>query len=131
MDYSSHVCQNMFTKRQIITMRNAIKHFRQDLPIQVQIIEKARIFDTVVYDQVLVYPVAKDNRLNIEVKNEDIVNNISYEVYNMIGQKIEENHPIISNFTQISTTRYPSATYIVILRKLDGRVVRSQKVVVN
>ena len=131
MDYSSHACQNMFTKRQIITMRNAITQFRKDLPIKVEIIEKARIFDTVVYDQVLIYTVAKDNRLNIEVKNEDIVNNISYEVYNMLGQKIEENHPIISNFTQISTTRYPSATYIVILRNLDGRVVRSQKVVVN
>lgn len=131
MDYSSHACQNMFTKRQIITMRNAITNFRKDLPIKIEIIQKARIFDTVVYDQVLIYPVAKDNRLNIEVKNEDIVNNISYEVYNMIGQKIEENHPITSNFTQISTTRYPSATYIVILRNLDGRVVRSKKVVIN
>lgn len=131
MDYSSHACQNMFTKRQVITMRNAITNFRKDLPIKVEIIQKARIFDTVVYDQVLIYPVAKDNRLNIEVRNEDIVNNISYEVYNMVGQKIEENHPITSNFTQISTTRYPSATYIVILRNLDGRVVRSKKVVIN
>jgi len=131
MDYSSHACQNMFTKRQIITMRNAITQFRKDLPIKVEIIEKARIFDTVVYDQVLIYTVAKDNRLNIEVKNEDIVNNISYEVYNMIGQKIEDNRQINNNLTQISTTRYPSATYIVLLRNLDGRVVRSQKVVIN
>ena len=131
MDYSSHACQNMFTKRQIITMRNAITQFRKDLPIKVEIIEKARIFDTVVYDQVLIYTVAKYNRLNIEVKNEDIVNNISYEVYNMIGQKIEDNRQINNNLTQISTTRYPSATYIVLLRNLDGRVVRSQKVVIN
>jgi hypothetical protein len=131
MDYSSHACQNMFTKRQVITMRNAITQFRKDLPVKVEIIQRARIFDTVVYDQVLIYPIAKDNRLNIEVKNEDIVNQISYEVYNMIGQKIEDNRIITSNLTQISTTRYSSATYIVLLRNLDGRVVRSQKVVIN
>lgn len=131
MDYSTHQCQNLFTKRQVTTMRNAITQFRYDLPIKVEITRKARVFDTVVYDYVLIYSVAKDNRLKIEVRNEDIVNNISYEVYNMVGQKIEENKIINTNMTEISTTRYPKATYIVILRALDGRVVKNQKVIID
>ncbi len=131
MDYSTHQCQNMFTKRQAITMRNAITQFRYDLPIQVEIIKKYRVIDTVVYDQVLIYPVAKDNRLKIEVRNDDIVNNISYEVYNMVGQKIEDNKIINSNMTEISTSRYAKATYIVILRTLGGRVIKNQKVIID
>ena len=131
MDYSTHQCQNLFTKRQVITMRNAVSQFRYDLPIKTEILVKSTIFDTVVYDQVLIYPVAKDNRLKIEVRNEDIVNNLSFEVYNMIGQKIEENQIITRNMTEISTSRYPAATYIVILRALDGRVVKNQKVVID
>jgi len=45
MDYSSHACQNMFTKRQVMTMRNAITQFRKDLPVKVEVIQRARIFD--------------------------------------------------------------------------------------
>ncbi len=131
MDYSSHQCQNMFTRQQINTMRNAITEYRFDLPIQVDYVQKIRIFDTVVYDEVLVYPVAKENRLKIEVKNDDIVNQLSFEVYNMVGQIIEENKLITQNMTEISTSRYPSATYIVILRSGDGRVVRKQKVIID
>ena len=131
MDYSSHQCQNLFTKRQVITMRNAVSQFRFDLPVKTEIIVKTRIFDTIVYDQVLIYPVAKDNRLKIEVRNQDIVDHLSFEVYNMIGQKIEDNQIITKNMTEISTSRYPSATYIVLLRALDGRVVKKQKVVID
>lgn len=131
MDYSSHQCQNMFTKQQVITMRNAISQYRFDLPIQMEFVQRTRIFDTVVYDEVLVYPVAKDNRLKIEVRNEDIINHLSFEVYNMVGQIIEENKMITKNMTEISTSRYPSATYIVILRAADGRVVRKQKVIID
>jgi hypothetical protein len=80
---------------------------------------------------VLVYPVAKDNRLKIEVRNEDIINHLSFEVYNMVGQIIEENKMITKNMTEISTSRYPAATYIVILRAADGRVVRKQKVIID
>jgi hypothetical protein len=86
MDYSTHLCQNMFTKQQAITMRNALTDFRKDLPIKTEIIVKARIYDTIVYNEVLIYPVAAQSKLVIELRNQDLLDNLSVEIYNMIGQ---------------------------------------------
>jgi len=131
MDYSTHLCQNMFTKHQAITMRNAITDFRNDLPIKTEIIVKARIYDTIVYNEVLIYPVAAQSKLVIELRNQDLLDNLSVEIYNMIGQPVLENQLIVKNFTELSTMRFPPATYIVVLRNPEGKVVRNKKVVID
>jgi hypothetical protein len=131
MDYSAHQCQNLFTKHQAITMRNAITDFRKDLPIKTEIIVKARVYDTIVYNEVLIYPVAAQSKLVIELRNQDIIDNLSVEIYNMIGQLVLQNQAIAKNFTELSTIKFPPATYIIVLRNSEGKVVRNKKVVID
>ena len=131
MDYSTHLCQNMFTKQQAITMRNALTDFRKDLPIKTEIIVKARIYDTIVYNEVLIYPVAAQSKLVIELRNQYLLATLSVEIYNMIGQPVLQNQTIGKNFTELSTMKFPPATYIVVLRNSEGKVVRNKKIVID
>jgi hypothetical protein len=121
----------MFTKQQAITMRNALTDFRKDLPIKTEIIVKTRIYDTIVYNEVLIYPVAAQSKLVIELRNQDLLDNLSVEIYNMIGQPVLQNQTIVKNFTELSTMKFPPATYIVILRNPEGKVVRNKKIVID
>ena len=128
MDYSSHQCQNLFTKRQVITMRNAISQFRKDLPIKTEIVMKSKIFDTLVYNDVKVYPVASNDNLVVELRNQDLVDNLNIEIYNMIGQPVLQNQPLKSNFNEISTIRFPAAVYVVVLKNASGKIIRKDKI---
>jgi hypothetical protein len=55
MDYSTEACQNIFTRQQVFMMRKSVTEYRMDLPIKTEIITKMRIFDTVVYNDILIY----------------------------------------------------------------------------
>ncbi len=131
MDYSTHACQNMFTLRQVETMRNALTTYRNDVVIGTRIDTIMRVFDTVVFDKILIYNQANNKKLIVEVKNTDLLDNLTVETYNILGQKVIPNHLIVANETQFPTHNLANGVYVVVLRSLNGEVVRKQKVLIE
>jgi hypothetical protein len=131
MDYSTHACQNMFTLRQVETMRNALTTYRNDIVIGTRIDTIMRVFDTVVFDKILIYNQANNKKLIVEVKNTDLLDNLTVETYNILGQKVIPNHLIVANETQFPTHNLANGVYVVVLRSLNGEVVRKQKVLIE
>ena len=128
MDYSTHDCQNLFTRRQVEVMRNALTSYRSNIIADMRVETKMRVFDTVIYDKVLIYAQPINDKLIIEVKNTDLLDNLMVETYDIIGQKVIPNHILIANETVFSTNNIATGVYVVVLRKPNGDVVRKQKV---
>lgn len=132
MDYSSHSCQNIFTKRQIQMMRNSISDFRTILPLRINIITRAKIFDTVVYDKVMVYAVRDKKHLVVEADDENVLGAIQIQVFSILGQALCNAKTITNNETFISTMGFRSGIYIAVLSKLsDGKVIRKQSLFID
>lgn len=128
MDYSTHDCQNLFTRRQVEVMRNALTSYRSNIIVDMRVETKMRVFDTVIYDKVLFYTQPINNKLIIEVKNTDLLDNLTVETYDILGQKVIPNHTLVENETVFSTHNFATGVYVVVLRKPNGDVVRKQKV---
>jgi hypothetical protein len=132
MDYSTEACQNIFTKQQVSMMRKSITEYRTDLPIKVDIVTKMRIFDTVVYNEILIYPKSNIKKLMIEVKNEDILDQLEVQFFTMLGQAITEPVAIKKNETLVDTESWATGAYVArLLRSSDGKVIRQQKLFVE
>ena len=131
MDYSAHSCQNLFTKRQVQVMRTAITAYRKTLPSKIEIIERSRIFDTIIYNDILIYHQTQTKNLVIELKNDDVKENVTAEMYNLIGQQMIAPTVLTQNYTTFSSQRFSVGTYVVILRKANGDVVRKVKIAID
>ncbi len=128
MDYSTEACQNIFTKQQVSMMRKSITEYRVDLPIKMDIITKLRIFDTVVYNDILIYPKSNINKVMVEVKNEDVLDQLEVQFFTMLGQAITEPIAIKKNETLVDTESWATGAYVAMLvRSSDGKVIRKQK----
>jgi hypothetical protein len=79
-----------------------------------------RIFDTTIYDKILVYPVNNEDKIVVEVPDEEFDDLLSVEVYNSIGQQIVENTRIKSNETILRPIRHSAGMYIVVILKGGG-----------
>jgi hypothetical protein len=131
MDYSTEACQNLFTKRQVQMMRTSITDFRTELPIKTDIITRMRIFDTVVYDEILIYPKQTESDIVVEIRNEDIVDVLEIQFYNLLGQMMTEPRSLTTNETYFDTQTWADGYYVAVLkRKSDGKVVRKQKLLI-
>jgi predicted Zn-dependent protease with MMP-like domain len=132
MDYSTEACQNIFTRRQVQMMRTSITDFRTELPIKREIITRMRVFDTVVYDEVLIYPVDQRTEVVVEVRNEDILDRVEVQFFDLLGQRMTDAVALKSNETRINTETWASGYYVAILRRAeDGKVIRKQKLFVD
>ncbi len=132
MDYSTEACQNLFTKQQVQMMRTSITDFRTELPIKRDIITRMRVFDTVVYDEVLIYPINKETDVVVEIRNEDILEALEIQFYDMLGQEITELKTLTTNETRFDTQTWADGYYVAVLkRKSDGKVIRKQKLFVD
>lgn len=120
MDYSTHDCQNLFTRQQSQVMRAALVDSRPGIISRTRIEERMRIFDTTIYDKILVYPVNNEDKIIIEITDEDLKDQLSVEVYNSIGQQVVKNQLIITNETELRPIRHSSGVYIVVIRKSNG-----------
>jgi hypothetical protein len=120
MDYSSHACQNMFTKRQVQVMREVIKEYRTALPSKTEIVQRMRIFDTVVYNELLIFPVNRDQKVVVETRNEDLLNTLKMDVYDAAGRKIYADLLIDKNESSISTVKFAPGIYIFNLKRADN-----------
>jgi hypothetical protein len=131
MDYSAHSCQNMFTKQQVIAMRNGITQFRTQLPIKTEIVKRFKVIDTIAYSDILIYSKSNTSQVIIELRNEDVKDNVSAEVYDIIGQKIIETTTLTNNYNVLSSNSMSTGTYVVVLRNPEGRVIRKHKLLVD
>lgn len=132
MDYSTEACQNIFTKKQVSMMRKSITEYRVDLPIKVDIVTKMRIFDTVVYNEILIYPKSNSKKVLVEVKNEDVLDQLEIRFFTMLGQAMTEPIAIKKNETLVDTESWPTGAYVALLvRTSDGKVIRKQKLFVE
>jgi len=132
MDYSTEACQNIFTRQQVFMMRKSVTEYRMDLPIKTEIITKMRIFDTVVYNDILIYPKSNIKKMMVEVKNEDILDQLEVQFFTMLGQSISEPIAIKKNETLVDTESWSTGAYVArLVRTSDGKVIRKQKLFVE
>ena len=131
MDYSSHDCQNMFTNEQSRTMRNALLVYRSSLINQVKIEEKSRIFDTVIFNEVLIYPRNNTQEIIVEITNDLVLNYVTFELYNSIGQVIQPIQKLTKNETIFRLSKLNSGVLIGVLRNNNGQVIRKVKLFAN
>lgn len=131
MDYSSHSCQNMFTRRQVQVMRTAIQKYRINLPSNIEIVTRMRIFDTVVYNDVKIFA-TRDQRAVVEVRNEELLSTLKVDVYDPSGRIIRRDEPVSGNENFISTATFAPGIYIFNLKKADnGRSVKLEKLLIT
>jgi len=132
MDYSSETCQNMFTRQQIQVMRSAIKDYRSSLPIKVEIVQRMRIFDTFVYNEVKIFARNTNQTAVVELTNEELLNTLTLDVYDAAGRAIFQNMPLKRNEEIISTIRFAPGVYVFQLRRADTKKpVKTEKLYIN
>jgi len=132
MDYSTEACQNIFTRQQVFMMRKSITNYRLDLPIKTEIVTKMRIFDTVVYNDILIYPKSDLKKVMVEIKNEDVLDQVEVQFFNMLGQSLTEPIALKTNETLIDTEGWSTGAYVArLLRTSDGKILRKQKMFVE
>ena len=132
MDYSTEACQNLFTKQQVQMMRTSITDFRTELPIKREIITRMRVFDTVVYDEVLIYPVDTETDVVVEIRNADILEQLDVQFFDLLGRKVTEVQSLTKNETRFDTQTWASGYYVAVLKRTsDGKVIRKQKLFVD
>lgn len=132
MDYSSEQCQNIFTRQQIQVMRNVIKDYRASLPIKVEIVEKMRIFDTVIFNEVKIFARNNSQTAVVEVTNEELFNTLTLSVYDAAGRLLVSDMPIRHNETILSTARFAPGVYVFQLRRVDSKKpVKTEKLFIN
>ena len=132
MDYSSERCQNMFTKKQIGVIRTGIREFRTTLASKIEIVQRMRIFDTVVYNDLKIYA-SKNNKVVVEVRNEDLLNTLKMDVYDASARLLYKDLAISKNESYISTINFAPGVYFFQLRKNEenGKVIRTEKLMIT
>lgn len=132
MDYSSEACQNMFTRQQVMVMRVAIQQYRTALPIKIEVVQNMRIFDTVVYNDVKLFARNNEQKVVVEVTNEELLNVLNLDVYDASGRVVLQNAPISRNEQFISTIRFAPGVYIFQLKRADTqKPVKTEKLFIN
>lgn len=131
MDYSSHDCQNMFTAEQSRTMRNALLVYRSGLIGQVKIEEKTKIIDSIIFNEVLVFPRNNNQEIVVEITNDLVLNALSFELYNSIGQLIHPTQKLSKNETVFRISKLNSGILVAVLRNANGDVLRKVKLFAN
>jgi hypothetical protein len=113
-------------------MRTSITDFRTELPIKTEIVTRMRVFDTVVYDEVLVYPISTESDVVVEIRNEEILEALDIQFYNLLGQTMTEPKQLLTNETRFDTQTWADGFYLAVLKRIsDGKVIRKQKIFVD
>jgi hypothetical protein len=122
----------MFTRQQIQVMRNVIKDYRDSLPIKVEVVEKMRIFDTVVYNEVKIFARNSNQTAVVEVTNEELLNTLILSVYDAAGRVMMADVPVDRNEMIFSTVRFAPGVYVFQLRRVDSKKpVKTEKLFIN
>ncbi len=91
-----------------------------------------RVFDTVVYDEVLIYPVDTETDVVVEVRNEELLEMVDVQFFDLLGRQVTELAALKQNETRFDTQTWASGYYVAVLkRSSDGKVIRKQKLFVD
>jgi hypothetical protein len=126
MDYSAHTCQNMFTNQQIGVMHTALSKYRTALPSSMEITTTMKVIDTVEYDQLKIYA-SQGQKVIVEVRNDDLKENMIMDVLDMTGQAVLRDISINKNEHWVNTSNLASGVYFFHLKKMDGKSVKIEK----
>jgi hypothetical protein len=131
MDYSTHECQTMFTNGQSAVMNNALKTYRKSIISTTEVETNLRIFDTVVYDRVLIFPRAAESKVVVEIPNEVLENKVSFSLYNSIGQEVIQNQELLSNETLFDVRGLAKGYYLGVIKNDLGEVKTSVRFILD
>ncbi len=122
MDYSNHECQNMFTNGQSEVMYNVIKTYRKEIIASAEVEVNSRIFDTVIYDKVLIFPRADNKTVVVELTKEVLDAGVRFSIYNSIGQLVVKEQDITQNETVFDMRNHASGHYVGVLKNASGDI---------
>jgi hypothetical protein len=131
MDYSTHECQTMFTKGQSEVMYNALRTFRREIISTAEVEVTARIFDTVIYDQVLVFPRPAESVIVVELTPEVLESSVSFSLYNTLGQKVIKEANLTQNETFFDSRKLAPGHYIGVIKTSTGEVKKSVRFILD
>ena len=131
MDYSTHECQTMFTKGQSEVMYNALRTFRREIISTAEVEVTARIFDTVIYDQVLVFPRPTESVIVVELTPEVLESSVNFSVYNTLGQKVIKETTLTQHETLFDSRKLAPGHYIGVIKANNGEVKKSVRFILD
>lgn len=130
MDYSSHVCQTMFTKRQIQVMRNSITLWRFNLPILREIDSTKHVVDTVLYDKFDFYPVA-NQQVYFELTNDKKTLNYFLKVHDLSGRLMVNQYALNKNEQYLSTRNFAPGLYVFTITDSNNNKIKQKKLFIS
>ena len=130
MDYSTHPCQNMFTKQQTRAMQSTLETYRSSIATY-EITTTTTVIDTVEYDEMLVFYRSDKSQIIVEVVDKELDVTLSFDLFNIVGQKMMETVTIEKNETIIPALKFSQGQYIAVLRTGDGDLVKVQRLIVD
>lgn len=122
MDYSTHECQTMFTNGQCAVMNNALKNYRKTIIKETEIEISMRVFDTVIYDHVLIFPRATESKIVVEIPNEVLETSVIFSLYNNIGQQVIQDQELLFNETFFDVRGLAEGNYVGVIKNDRGDV---------
>jgi hypothetical protein len=131
MDYSTHECQTMFTRGQTSVMYDALKTYRKDLIIDTDVEVQSRIFDTVIYDQILIFSRTEPSEVVVEIPNEIVTEHWEFALFNSIGQKVIDHQKLTSNETRFDVRPFPTGVYIGVLFNAEGQNKKTVRFIIH
>ena len=131
MDYSTHECQTMFTKGQSEVMYNALRTFRREIISTAEVEVTARIFDTVIYDEVLVFPRPTESVIVVELTPEVLESSVNFSVYNTLGQKVINETTLTQHETLFDSRKLAPGHYIGVIKANNGEVKKSVRFILD
>lgn len=126
MDYSSHSCQNMFTRQQIVAMRNSITEYRFALPSKTEIVQRTRYIDSIRYDEIKMF-VTSGQRVMVELPNNRLKSGITADAYDMSGKVVIKDIALTKNENHVNTVKLAPGLYIFNLKDPENPSILKQK----
>lgn len=130
MDYSSHACQNMFTKHQIRVMHESINAYRKGIAFNMKIDTIMHVFDTVIYNELKFY-VTEKQRIYFELRNADLLENLTVNMYDLSGRQVVIEAPLSKNENYISTANLAPAAYVVCIKNKRNKLIKKELVLIT
>jgi hypothetical protein len=90
MDYSSDVCQNLFTNDQAAQMRANLTTFRPGIYETEIAIEDEVGSEQISFEGSLLYPNPTLNKLNVYLKDVDVNSSYTLSIYTLLGQECKQ-----------------------------------------
>lgn len=131
MDYSTHECQTMFTKGQTDVMYDALRTFRRDIIATAEVEVTTRVFDTVIYDQVLIFPRPSESVIVVELTKEVLESTVNFSVYNSLGQKVIKEQELTSNETYFDSRKLSPGHYVGVLKNNNQEIKKTVRFIID